>query len=477
MRWTPFTLGLIAASTGWSQIDQVATDFGLLGMSVTTFCGDSVQQEVHVGIRNVSEGWPVESETKYRMASVSKGVVALACARLVDAGLLAYDEAVDTYLGWELVHPNAPELPVTVSDLLSHRSGLRDGSGYSGFLADTYAAGPDAPNIQELVSAEGDAFTGDMWGTAPPGTYFQYANVNYGVLATAMEAATNMRFDELMDNLVLQPLDISGSFNVGTLPDLGQIATLYRNLGGWTPQADQFTDTPPVAWDWSPYVPGTNGLAFAPQGGLRASTEELARIASVWHDGTHNGTTLLSPTGINALHGATWTFDGSNGNNYYGLFNSWSQGLHRANGTAGDNFFGDGALFIGHAGEAYGLISDVYVEPSTGWGFAFATNGAWDGYSFGASSWYAVEEALHAALVSDRAACAAANSVDPLAFGPRQPLPNPLPAGAQLSTEWHGSRWFGLDGKEVVAGYRAPSMPGHYVALASHGQLLHIIVE
>ena len=477
MRWTTLALGLIVASTGWSQIDQVAADFGLLGMSVTTFCGDSVQQGVHVGIRNVSEGWPVDADTKYRMASVSKGVVALACARLVDDGVLAYDEAVDIYLGWELVHPSAPELPVTVSDLLSHRSGLRDGSGYSGFLADTYAAGPNAPHIQELVNAEGDYFTGDMWASTPPGTYFQYANVNYGVLATAMEAATDMRFDELMDSLVLQPLGISGSFNVGTLPDLDQIATLYRNLGGWTPQADNFTDTPPVAWDWSPYIPGTNGLVFSPQGGLRASTEELARIASVWHDGTHNGTTLLSVTGLSALHEAAWSFDGSNGNNYYGLFNSWSQGLHRANITAGDNFFGDGALFIGHAGEAYGLISDAYVEPNTGWGFAFATNGAWNGYSFGTSSWYAVEESLHASLASDRSACLATNSAPAVDAEPLNPLPNPLPAGTHLAPEWRGSRWFDLDGREVAAGNHAPTIPGHYVAVNENGQHLRVIIE
>lgn len=477
MRWIIISFGLASSAMGWSQIDQVADDFGLLGMSVTTFCGDSLQQGVYVGTRNVNEGWPVEAETKYRMASVSKGVVALACAVLVEDGVLAYEDAVDPYLGWELVHPGATDSPVTVSDLLSHRSGLRDGSGYSAFLAETYAAGPDAPDISELVDPEGDYYTGDMWGSTPPGTYFQYANVNYGVLATVLEAATGTRFDLLMDSLVLHPLDISGSFNVGTLPDLGQIATLYRNLGGWTPQADNFTDNPPVAWDWSAYVPGTNGLAFAPQGGLRASTEELARIASVWHDGTHNGTTLLSQTSVGALHDATWTFDGSNGNNYYGLFNSWSQGLHRANLTAGDNFFGDGALFIGQAGEAYGLISDVYVEPSSGWGFAFATNGAWDGYTFGTSSWYAVEESLHAALSIDRAACAAANTVQAIALEPDHPLPNPLPAGTPLATVWHETRWFGPDGRECVAGQQAPSQPGHYVAVTSNGQRFHVIVN
>lgn len=476
MRGIIFVLGLGIAGSGLSQIDQIAADFGLLGMSVTTVCGDEVQQEVHVGIRNVSEGWPVEAETKYRVASVSKGVVALACARLVEGGVLEYGEAVDAVLGWDVVHPEAPEVPVTVADLLSHRSGLRDGSGYQAFLSDTYAAGPFAPNIEELVSPGGAYFTADMWGSAGPGAYFQYANVNYGVLATVMEAATGMRFDLLMDSLVLQPLGITGAFNVGALEDLGQIATLYRNLGGWTPQADNFNEVPPVAWDWSSYAPGTNGLAFAPQGGLRASTAELARIASIWHDGTFNGQELLSPSGLVDLHESAWTHDGSNGNNYYGLFNSWSMGLHRANLTAGDAFFGDGSLFIGHAGEAYGLIADAYVEAATGWGFAFATNGAWDGYGFGVSSWYTVEEALHAALESDRATCIATSNVSAV-HAPAADLPNPISAGTPLPTHWRAAKWHDINGRVFHPHGQAPDVPGVYVVAPHPGEHLRLIVQ
>ena len=436
---------LTAVGTAQTPLEQVATDFELLGCSVTSFCGDSVQQSFHWGTRQLEAGWPVTSTTQYRIASVSKAVVATACTRLAESGELTYDEPVDTWLGWPLVHPSHPEVPVTVGDLLSHRSGLQDGTGYSSFLSATYAAGPDAPPIADLVVETGDAYTSDMWHSSAPGSYFQYANVNYGVLATVLEAATGVRFDALMDSLVLHPLGISGSFNVGTLPDLGEVATLYRNQGGWTPQADDFLNNPPVGWDFSSYVPGTNGLVFAPQGGLRISTEELARIAAVWEDGEWNGVQLLSAQGLSALQEPVWTTDGSNGNTYYGLFNSWSLGLHRANLHPGDAFYADQTPFIGHPGEAYGLISDLYLEPATGWGFAFATNGAWSGYSFGQTSWYAVEEAIHQALVTDREACANGLSV-PLVTAPSDAEPH----------------WYDLNGRLVSSG-RPPEQPGAYV--------------
>src|SRR3546814_13224855 len=46
-----------------------------------------------------------------------------------------------------------------------------------------------------------------------PGTYFRYTNLNFPLVAQAMERATDERFDRLMDRLVLRPLGIEGRFN------------------------------------------------------------------------------------------------------------------------------------------------------------------------------------------------------------------------------------------------------------------------
>ena len=39
-----------------------------------------------------------------------------------------------------------------------------------------------------------------------------------------------------------------------------------------------------------------------------------------------NGTAVLAPETVEAILTEHWTYDGSNGNNYYNLFNSWGWG-------------------------------------------------------------------------------------------------------------------------------------------------------
>ena len=56
---------------------------------------------------------------------------------------------------------------------------------------------------------------------------------------------------------------------------------------------------------------------------------------------------------------------------------------------------------FGHAGEAYGLISDLYVDPPTGFGLVFITNGYTPGNNYQSgigSAFYRPEELVYAAL-------------------------------------------------------------------------------
>jgi len=101
---------------------------------------------------------------------------------------------------------------------------------------------------------------------------------------------------------------------------------------------------------------------------------------------------------VEAMLTEHWTYDGSNGNNYYNLFNSWGLGIQRVTNTAmGDIVFPELQMW-GHPGEAYGLISDWYFDPVTKDGVIFLTNGVWNGYSFGNNSaFYTLEEDVFAA--------------------------------------------------------------------------------
>lgn len=386
------------AQTLQQQLQAVAITNGLVGMSVVTTCGTALQDVVHTGRRNIALDLPVNDSTRYRIASISKLVTAIGLMRLHEQGAFGLDDDVSSALGFTFRNPAHPATPITYRMLLSHTSSFQDGTGYADFLSATYGGTPPPP-ISELAAPGGDWYTANMWRTEAPGTYYTYSNANFGIIGTLIEGLSGQRFDAYMRQQVLLPLGIHGSYNVQDLPGVGDLAVLYRNSA---PQADNFGGVMPPAPDLGQYAIGTNGLFFAPQGGLRVSALELARIASLLaSEGTYNGTALLQPVTVALMLGNEWTWNGSNGDNYYGLFRSWGLGVHRITAqSGGDVVFPDTPLF-GHAGEAYGLISDLYVDTTSGFGLVFITNGYTPGnaYGFGSNSaFYSVEEQVYAAV-------------------------------------------------------------------------------
>lgn len=406
-----FILGLFAlfslcalpgcsAQTFSESMDATMEAHGVMGMSALVICGGNITEAYHGGLRNLENDWPVTSETRYRIASVSKSITAMGCMKLVESGALDLDLAVSQYLPFAVSNPNHPKAAITLRMLLSHTSSIQDGDGYSPFLTATNQSNNDLPSLGELLEPGGTWYTTNMYRTEEPGTYFAYSNLNFGLVATVMEAVSGMRFDHLMDSLIFDPMGLGCSYDVGALEDIENLAALYRNQGGWLAQADQFNGVNPGTPELTNYIPGNNGTRFAPQGGLRASAEELYALMGLhlFNGVAPNGSEILAPASLAALRTAEWTYDGSNGNNYYNLFNSWGLGHQRVTNTAmGDVVFPSLNMW-GHPGEAYGLVSDWYFDPETKDGVIFLTNGVWDGYSFGNNSaFYTIEEEVFAA--------------------------------------------------------------------------------
>ncbi len=383
-----------------SQLNTIFDNNQLMGMSVYVFDGDN-EATYNYGLRNLNQNLPIDNATKYRVASISKSFTALGLMKLYDQGFFALDDNISTYLGYNVNNPNFSNVPITFRMLLSHTSSLQDGSGYGAFLAATYNQSA-IPDISALLTQGGSYSTANMFRTEMPGTYFNYSNINFGLIGTLIEKISNQRFDIYMKNEILIPLNITGSYNIQDLPEIANLATLYRNVSGWTPQFDNYNGIMPTTPNLESYEVGSNGLYFSPQGGLRISASEIGTFLKFIRE---NGATvpgLISQPTLTAMKTVTWTDNGANGDDYYGLFNKWSLGLHYANTGSADlvcdsNTFGN---FIGHTGEAYGLISDAFYSENENVGFVVITNGSFSGYQSNASSFYAVEDQVFSALCS-----------------------------------------------------------------------------
>jgi len=369
-----------------------------------TICGGEIDDIYHFGLKDFDNQLVIDDQTQFRIASISKAITATGMMLLKSEQTFNFDDDISDHLGYLVRNPNYPDTPITIKHVLSHTSSLQDGDGYNGFLTATYSSEPDLPNLEELILPLGIYYSSNMWRTEEPGTHFAYSNINFGMVATLIEAISGERFDQYMDGHLFAPLNMDASYNVSMLDDINNLAVLYRNQGGWTPQVDNFMGQTPAVPDLSLYSPGTNGLRFAPQGGLRISTPDLARLLLLhMNDGfdLQDGNQLIPPEIMQEMHTPVWTYDGSNGDNYFGLFNSWGLGVQSITNTPnGDVVFPvNQNNFIGHAGEAYGLISDLYFDQESQSGFVFLTNGDWNGFSFGDySAFYTLEEAVFSAI-------------------------------------------------------------------------------
>jgi CubicO group peptidase (beta-lactamase class C family) len=382
------------------QLEQVFNDFQLMGMSVWV---DRNGEEglYHYGLKDFTRNLEMDEDTKYRIASVSKSITALGLLKLYDQGLFELNDPINDYLNFTIANPAFPLVDITFKMLLTHTSSIQDGTGYNGFLNATYNQNP-VPGLANLLTPGGAFYTANMFRTETPGTYFTYSNLNYGIIATLIEAISNERFDVFMKNQILVPLGITGSYNIQDIEDIDDIAVLYRNQGGWTPQFDNYQGVMPSPPANLPsLVLGTNGLYFSPQGGLRASANELGTIMNFIQSEGSSHTGIISQQTLNEMTAIHWNYNGTNGDNYFDLFNRWGLGLHHANISADDQIcFASGfGSFLGHPGEAYGLISDAYFSQTGNMAFSFLTNGSFTGYQFGANSaFYTLEEAVFSVL-------------------------------------------------------------------------------
>jgi len=386
----------------------------MMGCSVVVFCKNGIIENISLGTADHTRNIDMSVDSKYRIASVSKTITAIAAMQLAEQNLLDLDEDISSILGYTVQNPNNPNVAITTRMLLSHTSTIIDGSTYNSFLGATTNNYP-IPNLSEILTLTGSYYSAGQFNNTIPGNYFNYSNINYVILGTIIEKISKQRFDIYCKLNILDPLELEASFNVSDFGDINQIAVLYRKPSGvWTAQADNFQGDPPEFIDISNYIPGTNGGRFGPQGGLRCSAQDLATIfLCLFNEGTFNNITILSQESVVSMLNNEWSFSGNNGNNYFGLFRSWGLGIHRITSTAGNDIALPGSTsMFGHTGEAYGLVSDAYFDTIRKVGFIFLTNGVGLGYQSNNNSvFYTVEQQVFSAIENhgNISSCASAN--------------------------------------------------------------------
>ena len=306
-----------------------------------------------------------------RIASISKLVVAIGVMKLVEQGALDLDEDVSRYLDWPLRNPAFLDRPITLRMLFSHTASLRDGD-------DLYVI-PLGTTLRDQLADP------TVWDPkrAPGEGYFTYANMNFPIVAAIVEKVTRERFDKWMRREVLDPMKIDACFNWPTCSDAAVARAIVLTLDGETVRDDLGGKKPdcPVyvkegeACDLARSKLGENGALWSPQGGLRISVRGLSRVGRMLlNHGVLDGVQILQPSSVDTLLAPAWVFNGSNGKTDDGMYCSYglaTQQLATPVKGCKDDPAGDGAVRIGHAGDAYGLRSGLWIDQASDTGIAY----------------------------------------------------------------------------------------------------------
>ena len=352
------------------------------------------------GLADPATGRRVTIDDPIRIASISKLVVAIGVMRLAEQGMLDLDADASRYLGWSLRNPAFPDRPVSLAMLMSHTGSVRDHD-------DQYAI-PLGGSLRAVMADPAS------WDSAhgPAKRYFTYSNLNFPIVASIVERVTGERFDIWMRREVIAPMKLDACFNWPTCSDaavaravaLTQDGKPVRDdLGGRRPACPVFVREGDPC-DLARWKPGENGALFAPQGGLRISARDLAWVGRMLlNGGTIDGVRILSPASVDRLLATQWAYSGTNGATDEGFYCRYGFAAHalatKRQGCA-DDPEGAGRQWVGHAGEAYGLRSGLWIDRKRGVGVAYFTTGLAADPPRGRSAFRAAEQQAMERVIS-----------------------------------------------------------------------------
>ena len=188
--------------------------FKVPGVSIAVINDYKIEWAKGYGIKEVETGTPVDAETLFQAASISKPVAASAALHYVEKGLLDLDEDVNVKLvSWKVPENDfTAEKKVTLRGLLSHSAGLTV-HGFPG-----YAEGREIPTLIQILNGEKPANTQPIRVDIHPGRY-RYSGGGYTIMQLLLIDVFKKPFPEQLKELVLDPVGMNRSTYEQPLPE------------------------------------------------------------------------------------------------------------------------------------------------------------------------------------------------------------------------------------------------------------------
>lgn len=187
-----------------TQFDQImqtrfaAGDFS--GAALVGRRGQVLYQRAF-GLANREWNVPNDLETKFEIGSMTKQFTALLVLQMVNEGKLRLDGRVSDYLSY---YRQDTARRITISQLLSHESGVPNFTALPGFLD-----GPQSRTHYGVREFAMKFCSGDL--EFDPGTKFNYSNSGYFLLGAILEQVSGKSYESLLQDRIFGPLGMKNS--------------------------------------------------------------------------------------------------------------------------------------------------------------------------------------------------------------------------------------------------------------------------
>ena len=197
--------------SAWRGVEDwyVATleEEGVVGSSLYMLRRGEILAHRHYGLAEAESHTPVDAETIYHWASITKTLTAVAIMQLRDRGLLALDDPIVRYVPElaDVHNPYGSMEVITLRHLLSHSAGFR-GSTWPWAGGEPWQ--PHEPTRWEQLVAM-IPYTEIHF---PPGSRFSYSNPGVIFLGRVIETLSGDDYEVYVDKNILKPLGMHRSY-------------------------------------------------------------------------------------------------------------------------------------------------------------------------------------------------------------------------------------------------------------------------
>lgn len=340
---------------------EISQNASLVGASSLVFKDGKIVEKLNYGYSSLEKNKKVNNNTVFRIASVSKIIVALCIMKLYEEGKVDLATDISDYLGFSVRNPKYPDVIITLKMIMTQTSSITDGfekdvnsdvdSGYN-LINGTN----EECSLQDLLDPNGKRFVKETFSNYRPATHFEYSNLGCGILACIIEKVTGEYFTDYVKRTIFKPLKLDASFVVTDIKTKNIASTyLYRDGENKLCRSREMF----INNVYKKFPIGENFRG--PAGGCFISTNGLMKIMKALLAG---GKPILKTATLDKMMQMAWAGKRQPNDSYV------AKGLQ----LEIVDYFNSRRLY-GHFGDAYGVKSYFLFNREEQIGMVYITNG------------------------------------------------------------------------------------------------------